>query len=64
MQLYFKGGHDHKFKESTSDIHRFLQHVETKFSDMLISANQIVMQQYIGKGMYIVMYLMYNIITL
>ena len=48
--LCFKGGYDQKHKESAADINQFLQHVEAKFSDVLIISNQIVAQEYIGKG--------------
>ena len=60
--LHFKGGHFHERKESTADINQLLQHVETKFSDVLIPAQQIVTQEYLGKGMessYIILLAMY-----
>lgn len=47
----------HKRKESTSDIHQLLQYVEKKFSDVLIPANQLVTQEYLGKGTYVCLYL-------
>ena len=51
-----KDGNNRKYKESTANIHQFLQQVETKFSDVLISANQIVTQGYLGKGMHVATY--------
>ena len=50
-------GNNHDRKESTANVHQFLQQVETKFSDVLISANQIVTQGYLGKGMYAATYI-------
>ena len=47
--LHFKGGYE--CKESSADINHFLQHVEAKFSDVLIPLQQIVTQEYLGKGM-------------
>ena len=47
----FKGGYFHERKGTSSDINYFLQHVEKKFSDVLIPAQQIVTQEYLGKGM-------------
>ena len=56
VSCVFKGGCEHEQKESIADINHFLQHVETKFSDVLISANQIVTQEYLGKGMHVHMH--------
>ena len=53
-----KDGDNHDRKESTANVHQFLQQVETKFSDVLISANQIVTQGYLGKGMCVHIYRM------
>ena len=63
--MHFKGGYFHKHKEPTADIKQLLQHVETKFSDVLIPAQQIVTQEYLGKGMevYCIIYVLefYNV---
>ena len=56
--MYFKGGYDQKRTGSTADINQLLQHVETKFSDVLIPASQIVTQEYLGQGMYIKRYIL------
>ena len=52
MQVSFvlKGDGDGRHTVSTADVNQFLQHIETKFSDVLIPANQILTQEYIGKG--------------
>jgi len=50
--LHFQGHYDHEFEESTADIKYFLQYVESKFSDVLIPASQIVTQERLGKGMH------------
>ena len=54
----YKGDNDHMYKrkESTSDIHQFLQYVEKKFSDVLIPASQLETQEYLGKGTYAYMF--------
>ena len=49
--LHFKGDYVHESKESSADINHFLQHVEAKFLDVLIPVQQIVTQEYLGKGM-------------
>ena len=53
----FKGSDGCMRTICTADVSQFLQHIETKFSDVLIPANQIATQEYIGKGCtYICMY--------
>ena len=45
-----KGDDDCRHTVCTADVNQFLQHIEKKFSDILIPTNQIVTQEYIGKG--------------
>ena len=58
--LHFKGDYVHKHKKSAADINHFLQHVEAKFSDMLIPVQQIVTQEYLGKGMEVYCIIFFN----
>ena len=64
MQVSFvlKGDDDDgRHTVSTADVNQFLQHIETKFSDVLIPANQILTQEYIGKGFtYVYMHVCYS----